>query len=112
MMLDRLYTRSLDSRLLCSDPLINKITSLDFVDWDFIHQCYKSVSHLPIPHPSKEFLKSHLFSSIGMELLEINNPTILVCRLPNGEVRSFVTTQSGFLLEHEENFCGTFISVL
>ena len=57
-----------------------------------------------IPHPSKEFLKSHLFSSIGMELLEINNPTILVCRLPNGEVRSFVTTQSGFLLEHEENF--------
>lgn len=104
MMLDQIYTRSLDFRTLCSDSSIDEVATLNLESWHFIHQCYKSVAHMPLPPVSKFFLRQHLFSDASIKLLEIIHPSILVYKFPNGEVRSFVTSQSGFLLERQENY--------
>lgn len=103
MMLQQLYTRSNDYRVLCSDSSINQIGSFNLADWSFIRECYKAVSRLPIATNSKQYLRNHLLSDTNLQLFVITNPGILLFKFPNGNVRSFLTTQSGFLLERQEN---------
>ncbi|QNI83939.1 hypothetical protein SynPROS71_00102 [Synechococcus sp. PROS-7-1] len=101
-MSNQLFQRSLDVNTLCVDPSVSHVASINLEDWEFIHKCYKSIPHMPLAENSKSYLKNHLFANTKLELLEIHNPRILVYRFPSGEVRSFVTTQSGFLLESSE----------
>ena len=103
-MLNQSYVRSLDVGLLCGDSTVKHIASFDLADWSFIRECYKAVPYMPVPQNSRQYLKDHLFSCTTLDLLEVKNPRILLFRFPNGNVRSFVTTQSGFLLERDENY--------
>ena len=103
-MLDHTYKRTLDFSLLCTDSSVTHHSTIDLSDWSYIRDCYKAIPNMPLPETSKLYLKNHLFSDSSLVLLEVRSPKVVLFRFPNGEVRSFVATQGGFLLESPENY--------
>jgi capsular polysaccharide biosynthesis protein len=95
--------RAIDPLTLCTDPSVEHIGSHDLADWTKVASSYKAIRNLPINRAAKMYLKNHLFSSLRMEIIRINSPKILIYRFNNGEIRAFIITQHGFLVEHPDN---------
>lgn len=94
--------REYNPKVLCNDSSVELLENIDLTDWDYVHRCSRALRRTPLPKEAKQDLSDHLFNSQILVLARIRNPQILVYRFSNGEIRSFVCTQGGFLIENPE----------
>lgn len=71
-------------------------------DWRQILACYKALKHYPLPSKYVSKLKDFLLKPAYFSIYEITNPTLIIYRWPNGELRYFLISSEGFLLEPNE----------
>lgn len=87
---------------LISADSIQCISYSDLQDWNQILSCYKGVQRYPLPSRYIDRLKDFLFKPAYFAIYELSNPLLIVYRWPNGELRYFLLSSEGYLLEPYE----------
>ena len=84
---------------LISDSSICPIYYSNLNNWHLIGRGYKAIRHLQIPLSSISILKEYLLRPAYFAVYEILNPLVIVFKWPNGELKFFLLTQNGHLLD-------------
>ena len=88
--------------LLC-DSSITACFIKNFSDWKKFIDYYKSVDSMPLNRTQKQSLKPLLWGSLDLTILRLDNPKFYVYRWDDDELRWFITTRGGYLIEPEYN---------
>ena len=87
---------------LISAESIQCISYSNLQDWNQILTCYKALQRYPLPSHYIDGLKDFLFKPAYFAIYELSNPLLIVYRWPNGELRYFLLSSEGYLLEPDE----------
>ena len=88
---------------LCSDSSIRSVGFWDYQNWDRIHGWYKAVNRMPLPASDRLVLKDTLLQPAYCAAYELDNPWIVIFKWPNGELKFFLITAEGNLVDPAEN---------
>lgn len=88
---------------LLTDHSINIRVHDSFCDWIEFQNYYNGVTAMPLDRRKKMLLHSELWASLELAVLELRNPEIYVYRWSNDELRWFLVSNGGFLVEPESN---------
>lgn len=87
---------------LISADSIKCISYSDLQNWNQVLTCYKALQRYPLPSIYIDSLKNFLFKPAYFAIYELTNPLLIVYRWPNGELRYFLLSSEGYLLEPDE----------
>ena len=88
---------------LCSDSSIRSVGFWDYQNWDRIHGWYKAVNRMPLPASDRLVLKDTLLRPAYCAAYELDKPWIVIFKWPSGELKFFLITAEGNLVDPAEN---------
>ena len=86
---------------LITDQSIEVVERYNIENWMFVSNIYKSFENLPLNQSWKYLLKNSLLEDPHLYILKINNPNLLSLRISQNETKTFIFSNSGFLIEPE-----------
>ena len=88
---------------LCSDSSIRPIGFLDYQNWGKTHSWYQAVNRMPISAPERLTIKDILLRPTYFASYELEDPWIITGRWPHDELKYFLITAEGNLVDPAEN---------
>ena len=88
---------------LCSDSSIRPIGFLDYQNWGKTHSWYQAVKRMPISAPDRLTIKDILLRPTYFAAYELADPWVITFRWPHGELKYFLITAEGNLVDPAEN---------
>ena len=85
------------------DKSIDLIYYKDLSNNKEILETYKAISRFPLDKSRKIFLKQGLFTGNYFAVYKLNNPTVIVYKFPNDELRFFLISSESNLIEANDS---------
>ena len=88
---------------LCADSSIRVVGHWDCQDWSRLHSWYKAVNRMPLQPSESQFIKDFLLRPAYFAAYELDRPWVVTFRWPSGELKFFLISADGNLVEPQTN---------